>query len=207
MRLFSIFLLIIVLSSCEKKKTETKYDSGNIKESYSVNNEGNKEGEYVFYYESGKIKEKAIYVNGMLTGARLLYHENGQIEIEEMYNEKGVLEGPYKVYYASGKVQLEKQYVQNEINGTIKVYYPSGTLKEEVTMEHNEENGPFTEYYNNGKIHWKGTYRNGDNEYGVLYEYDSLGAPIKIMKCDTMAICRSIWKHGMPEINTDTIKI
>ena len=73
-------------------------------------------------------------------------------------------------------------------------------------MSNNEENGPFSEYFENGQIQWKGTYRNGDNEYGILYEYDSLGTPIKIMKCDTQAICRTIWKPGMPIINVDTVK-
>ena len=61
-------------------------------------------------------------------------------------------------------------------------------------------------YYENGQIHWKGTYLNGDNEFGLLEEWDSLGTMIKRMKCDSMAVCRTFWRPGMPEVNYDTLK-
>jgi len=207
MRIAILLCLIFFLQSCGNKKIETKNDNGQIQEAFYVNKNGEKEGNYKAYFESGKIREESNYTSGILTGKRTLYNENGNIEIEEMYSDNGVFNGPYKLYYPNGTLQLEKTYVDNIISGTIKVYFPSGKIKEEVSMSYNEENGPFKEFYENGKIHWKGTYRNGDNEYGVLYEYDSLGAPIKIMKCDTLAICRTVWKPGMQEINIDTIKI
>lgn len=207
MRIAVLTCLIFFLQSCGNKKVETKNENGQIIEKFYVNKNGEKEGTFIAYYESGKIKEESNYSSGKLSGKRTLYTEKGNIEIEEIYTDNGVLHGPYKLYYPNGTLQLEKTYQDNIITGIIKVYYPSGKLKEEVSMSNNEENGPFTEYYENGKIHWKGIYRNGDNEYGVLYEYDSLGAPIKIMKCDTLAICRTVWKPGMPEINIDTIKI
>ncbi len=204
-----LFLLsfLAILTSCSNAKVETKYDSGKVHESYEVNKEGIKHGKFTVYNEDGKIQEEATYTNGILSGKRYLYHPNGKVEIEETYDDKGVMNGPYKTYFASGLLELEKEYKDNIILGAIKVYYPSGSIKEEVFMENNTENGPFTEYHENGKVHWKGTYRNGDNEYGILYQFDSLGGPIKIMKCDTLAICRTIWKLGMPEINVDTVKI
>lgn len=207
MRIAIILSLLFFLQSCGNKKIETKNENGQVLEVFYVNKNGEKDGNYTAYFESGKIKEESKYSSGILTGKRTLYFETGKIEIEELYSEQGMLNGPYKLYYPNGTLKLEKTYVDNMIEGAIKVYYPSGKLKEDVSMSDNEENGPFTEFYENGKIHWKGTYRNGDNEYGVLYEYDSLGAPIKIMKCDTLAICRTVWKPGMPEINVDTIKI
>jgi len=207
MRISVILYLLFFLLSCGNKKIETKNENGQISEVFYVNKNGEKEGSYIAFYESGKIKEESNYSSGQLTGKRTLYSEAGNVEIEEIYSGKGLLHGPYKLYYPNGNLQLEKTYTNNTITGTIKVYYPTGKIKEEVNMADNEENGPFTEYYENGTIHWKGTYRNGDNEYGLLYEFDSLGAPLKIMKCDTLAICRTIWKPGMPEINVDTIRI
>ena len=64
---------------------------------------------------------------------------------------------------------------------------------ERVTFEGNEENGPFEEYHQNGQIQWKGTYLKGENEYGLLEEFDEIGEPIKRMMCDEMAICKTIW--------------
>ena len=202
-----ILTFLATLASCSNSKVEIKNDSGKVTESYEVNKEGEKHGKYTAFYDDGKINEEATYINGVLTGKRIIYHPNGKVEIEETYDDKGVMNGPYKSYFESGVLELEKEYKDNMILGAIKVYYPSGSIKEEVSMENNTENGPFTEYHENGKVHWKGTYRNGDNKYGILYQFDSLGGPIKIMKYDTLAICRTIWKPGMPEINVDTVKI
>lgn len=201
-----VSFLIITIVSCGLEKIETTFPDGKIKEQYTINKKGEKDGIYTAYNEVGKLKEKSNYKNGLYTGRRTLYFDNGNVEIEENYIDGGILQGISKVYYEGGQLQLEKNYENNVLVGQVKVYYPSGKIKEEVTMENNNENGPFTEYYENGKIHWKGTYLNGDNEFGLLEEWDSLGAPIKRMKCDSMAICRTFWKPGMPEVNYDTLK-
>ena len=60
-------------------------------------------------------------------------------------------------------------------------------------MKDNNENGPFKEYYPNGNIHWEGNYLNGDNEFGILNEYNEQGELIKKMDCDSMAVCKTIW--------------
>ena len=207
MRALIIIAVLCLLQSCGNKKVEIKNENGKVTEVYYLNKKGEKDGKYQLLFDSGKIREESNYKDGQLTGKRTLYFENGNVEVEELYIDDGLLNGPYKSYYSDGTLQLQKTYENNIITGIIKVYYPSGKIKEEVTISENEENGPFTEYYENGKIHWKGNYRNGDNEYGILYEYDSLGSALKIMKCDTMAICRTVWKPGMPSINVDTIKI
>ena len=111
------------------------------------------------------------------------------------------MEGIYQTFYPDGTIKLEKHFQNNTLVGTIKVYHPNGNLKEEVTIENNTENGPFKEYHSNGKIHWQGTYLNGDNEFGLLEEYDSTGMLIKKMMCDSNAVCITIWKPGMEEIN------
>lgn len=198
-----IIILCLSIISCGYKKIEIKYDSGKIKESYYVDKQGVNQGNYESFYENGNIKEISNYQSGQLSGSRKLYFENGSVEIEELYNTEGKLQGNYKVFYPDGKLQLEKEYDNNIIIGKIKIYYPDGKLKEEVTMENNQENGPFIEYYQNGRVHWKGSYRKGDNEYGLLIEYDSTGVLLKKMNCDTLAICRTFWKQGMPETNLE----
>lgn len=201
----AILLLFFIVIACKKPQTITYHENGNKYEVYNTNAEGDKEGNYEAYYESGKLKEKAVYLNGVYSGKRTLYFENEQIEIEEPYDNRGELNGVYKKYYENGALHIEKPYINNAINGILKVYYPSGQIKEEVTMLNNMENGPFIEYFNNGQIQWKGTYLNGDNELGLLEEFDSLGQMIKRMKCDSLAICRTFWRPGMPEVKYDTL--
>ena len=80
------------------------------------------------------------------------------------------------------------------MNGIVKKFYPEGQLKEEISFRNNIEEGPFTEYHPNGNIHWKGTYRNGDNEVGELKEFDESGILIKTMFCDSMSVCKTTWQ-------------
>ncbi len=200
-------LLISSLLACKKSKTTSYHENGNKYEEYETNEEDEKNGLYISYYESGKMREKAFYTNNEYNGMRTLYYENGNVEIEEPYDTNGKLNGIYKSYYENGQLYIEKPYINNAINGVLKGYYPSGQLKEEVNIIDNNENGPFTEYHENGQIQWKGTYLNGDNEYGLLEEYDTTGQMIKRMKCDSMGICRTFWRPKMPMINYDTLTI
>ncbi|MBK9567042.1 MAG: toxin-antitoxin system YwqK family antitoxin [Saprospiraceae bacterium] len=206
MRFILILVAIAIFACNDAKKITIKDNSGANIEEYHVIHDSIKHGTYTSYHPSGKIKESSTYTNGMLTGIRNIYFTNGRPDVIETYDSKGKLNGPYMQYFENGNIQVEKTYTENTLTGIMKIYYPDGKIKEVVTMVENEENGPFQEYYQNGKIHWKGNYRNGDQEFGILHEYDSTGAILKIMKCDTMAICTTIWKSGMPAINTDTVK-
>lgn len=205
------FILCILLSvgllSCGKKNVITNYPNGNMMEQYTSSKNGKKNGEYKSYYESGKLREVATFKDDEYIGKRIIYFENGNIDTEENYNSQGLLNGEYKVYYKEGGVHIVKHYKDNILTGLLTVYYPNGRVKEEVTMAKNEENGPFKEYFQNGTLQWKGTYLNGDNEFGLLEEWDSLGNLIKRMKCDSFGICRTFWRPGMPEINYDTVQI
>lgn len=195
-----------MMSSCGNKKIITNYPNGNLMEQYEVSKEGKKNGEYKSYYETGKIREEATLKDDDYIGNRVLYYENGNVDTEENYASPGILEGEYKIYYKEGGIHIVKHYSKNVLTGLLTAYYPNGKIKEEVTMSDNQENGPFTEYFQNGNVQWKGTYLYGDNEFGLLEEWDSLGNMIKRMKCDSLAICRSFWKPGMPEVMYDTVK-
>ncbi len=192
---YFIFLILGVFLSCKAKIVETKYESGKIHERYQVDDKAMKNGKYEAFYESGPLREVATYKHNMIINKKSFFRLDGTLEIEENYDSKGQLQGPYLVYYPNGtSLHIERKYVDNAIQGMLKVYYPNGKIKEEITVTDNEENGPFTEYYQNGAVQWKGTYRNGTNEYGDLFQYDSLGNMIKKMLCDTMAVCRTVWK-------------
>ena len=204
MRHFVLFLVILSLSSC-KKEEQSFHDNGKVHEVYSVDDQGKKHGIYTRFDLEGNKMETAHYTHGMLDGERLIYYPEGTKEIREVYiNDQ--LEGSYQRFDQEGNLTFEAQYTKNILGGIAKSYYSNGTLKEEVTFVNNEENGPFTEYHENGKLAWKGTYRNGDNEFGVLEEYDVNGMLIKKLNCDERGICKTIWTKedgDISENNTD----
>ncbi|MGA0231494.1 MAG: toxin-antitoxin system YwqK family antitoxin, partial [Saprospiraceae bacterium] len=116
----------------------------------------------------------------------------GQTQIIENYV-AGHMHGNYEVYYESGLLLLKQNFRMDTLEGISRKYYENGQLEEEVMFADNLENGPFKEYYENGLLHWEGQYLNGDNEFGLLKEYDDMGELIKKMMCDSLAICRTIW--------------
>lgn len=187
--------------SCGSDPTVTliKDDEGRILESFEVNEEGKKHGIYKTFSPSGTLTEDAVYADGKLNGYRRLYRENGSLEIEENYVED-VSHGAYTVFYESGAIEISTDYDQGKMNGMLHRYFESGKIMEEVKMEDNEENGPFKEYYENGNIQWEGTYLNGENEVGILLQYDESGVLTKKMLCDSLSICQTIWTKELGEV-------
>lgn len=190
--LFCVFASLILLSC--GKKVKTFYDSGELMEKYGIEkNEGTKNGKYLRYYMNGKVAEEVNFLNGDKQGKRKLFNEDGSIESETDYV-NGLINGEHNVFYPNGQVLLHSTYVSSQIVGLLTKYYESGGKMEEVLFDNDMENGPFTEYYENGQIKWKGSYRNGEHEFGILENFDDQGQLIKRMDCDSLGICKTIWK-------------
>lgn len=185
-----IFCLALV--SCGDKAIVTKYDTGEKFEEYQYTGDSLKHGLFKSYTKGGILMEECHYIDGKLDGVRKIYDKNGKLEISEVYN-MNVMNGPYTVYHPTGNPKMEGLYENNVLSGTVKGYFPSGELMEEVTFVDNIEDGPFKEYHINGKLKWEGSYKNGDNEFGLLKEYNESGELIRKMMCDDRSICTTTW--------------
>jgi len=187
--LSTVSLLIL---SCQQANIITnKDDQGRVTEKYNINDDSLKHGLYEAYINGAKVEE-AHYDNGKLQGTRKIYRSNGAIEIEEQYD-NNVISGKYKTFHLDGTLSQEANYVDGVMQGELKSYYQNKQLKEVVTMVNNEENGPFVEYHENGQKSYEGNYLNGENEYGLLQQYDESGVLIKKMTCDSLGVCTTIW--------------
>jgi len=191
--IYIIAPLLLLYACSGDNKIVVEYPDSGMKEIYAINEDSLIHGEKLVYLDNGELLySKSNYDNGLLSGDRLIYHPNGNIEIHEQYQDD-VLHDTLKVYYPTGELQLVMNYDKGVLNGVVTKFYESGKIEEQVLFKNNEENGPFTEYYENGTIHWKGNYLNGENEFGLLEEFDIDGEPLKRMMCDSMAICKTIW--------------
>lgn len=192
---WGVFLLIImVMAGCGDKTIVSKYETGEKQEEYQYTGDSLKHGFYKRYSQGGILLEEANYVEGKLDGERILYNNKGIKEVSEIYK-SDVLNGPLKEFHENGKLKLLGTYTDNVLAGKVNVFYPTGKLKEEVLFVNNIEEGPFKEFHENGKIKWEGTYRNGDNEFGLLKEYNDTGELIRKMMCDEQAICTTTWTN------------
>jgi antitoxin component YwqK of YwqJK toxin-antitoxin module len=184
--------ILFFIACGEANSVVVKDENGVILEQYTIGKDSVKNGAYRAFSSKGVLTEEAWYADGKLDGKRILYYANCSPEIEENYKQD-IMHGEYKVFYEEGQLQLLQTYEEGALTGVSTKYYPSGQIAEKVHFDNGQENGPFIEYYPNGAIHWEGAYLNGDNEFGLLKEYDDKGELIKKMMCDSMAVCRTIW--------------
>lgn len=187
------FSCLILILQCGNPSNEIKiYEDGLLIESYEIDKDSLRHGMTQKFFSSGQPFEISFYERGKLNGERLLFYENGEIEIRENYCD-GMFCDTLSTYYPSGALKFQGIYNHGIMNGIVRGYYESGELKEAVMFVDNMEQGPFHEYHKNGNLKWEGTYHNGPNELGILTEYDSLGQKIKVMYCDSLSICRTTW--------------
>ena len=190
--MFSMMMLIIVLLSCNKTQ-KTYYTSGKLMEKYEINKDSLKVGSYERYFDNGSLAETVSYKGGKQEGKRIIFHESGKEESVCTYF-NGLIQGVRRVYYPNGTLKYESNYTNSKLNGSFIAYYENGNKKEEVIFVNDLENGPFIEYHENGKMNWKGIYLNGENEFGLLENFDSTGVLIKKMMGDRTRNCVTIWK-------------
>lgn len=191
---YSLLIVSLCFANCKQSSNiiEIKNEQGIVIEQYQIDADSLRQGEAKVFDDEGKLFDVSNYVDDQLSGKRTIYYKTGSIDTEENYK-NGVLEGNYTQYYENGQVMQTGSYIGGILSGAVTTNFENGSTKEMVTFENNIENGPFTEYYENGKKQWEGTYLNGDNEFGLLIEYDTLENVIKKMNCDSLGMCRTIW--------------
>ncbi|HTF82640.1 MAG TPA: hypothetical protein VL947_12975, partial [Cytophagales bacterium] len=85
----TIMIAVLVLAASSllgQEPFESKYPNGKTRELGTLFN-GKRQGEWKFYYASGKINGIMSYKDDLPHGRWVLYHENGKLEAEEYWRE------------------------------------------------------------------------------------------------------------------------
>ena len=150
-----LLIMLLVIPSCNKNEHTSKTEQIiQIKPKGEVDSNGNKIGEWTFYYPTGEIKKKGSYQNGEKEGKWTAYHKNQKVRYVEEYqnnlengkwlsfDEKGELQakGFYKnglkdgkwitLFHDNGQVHIEEFFSEGKNIGSTNVYYPDGKLLE-----------------------------------------------------------------------------
>jgi antitoxin component YwqK of YwqJK toxin-antitoxin module len=188
MRLLTLLFLIIALQgvALSQQLKTTYYDpltQTKIKEKYSVNSVGEKNGAYTLYEQNGVIWVTANYKNGKLDGLRKSYNSSSGVQVPtntETYSE-GYLEGSATYFSGDGKVVVQEGVFKNgkkEGKWTFRREYINYDLTKEekkgseyytYSDNYSEDNvvptmtdGQFkTYFYPSGKIYQEIEYGNG----------------------------------------------
>ena len=151
---------------------------------YSVN--GELHGDYIEFYEDGKISYKITYENGIRQGKSISYLESGKSIGETNYID-GKKEGKSLETF-EGMIQMKANYKNNKIDGDMFLYYPSGKLLQKRSFINGKAEGELIEYYENGVIKEKAYFINDKQEKEHFF-YNEKG---KLIKTD-------IYKNGVKQ--------
>jgi len=169
------------------------YDSnGNLIAEGIVNQEGDKLGDWSYFYASGKIKSKGRYNNNRRVGQWLYYYKSGNIEQKGNFK-RGAPHGLWKWYFNDGVLKREEYYnfgledgesVEYDEYGTIiakgnyieglkegKWFYDFYFHTEEGNYKNNFKDGLWNYFYKNGKIYFEGKFSQGNADGKHLYYY------------------------------------
>ncbi|MFN3604448.1 MAG: toxin-antitoxin system YwqK family antitoxin [Leptonema sp. (in: bacteria)] len=120
------------------------------------------DGEYLQFFENGRISEKGFYEEGYRLGKWYFYYPNGNLYLELEYKKEPVDVTLFRYNSSIG----------NE-NGQYKRYYPNGVLEEEGYYYAGKLHKKRIRYYLDKKIHFIGYYSYGKKENRWQYYFNS----------------------------------
>tara|TARA_B100000945_G_scaffold166954_1_gene133825 strand:- start:528 stop:1526 length:999 start_codon:yes stop_codon:yes gene_type:complete len=89
---------------------------------------GNRNGEFNWYYDSGERKERAFFDAGKRIATTTQWYENGNKHAEGNYK-KGQLSGKLIWWYENGQKKEEVNFTQGDRDGLAYWWYPNGNKK------------------------------------------------------------------------------
>lgn len=100
-----------------------------------------KNGLFTSYYENGRKKTTANYVNRVIEGESVYWFKNGNKKSVSNYI-KGKKEGEETQWYQNGNTKSVTNYKNGRIEGNVSRWYENGTKKLEEVCVYKTEKGP-----------------------------------------------------------------
>ncbi len=134
--------------------------------------DGNIDGEFKYYNQSGDLILSLFYENNVLK-YYLKKNPSGAVSEKIMVaNETAQVAS----LYPNGKTAISMNFVKGNLEGKLAIFGLEGNPEYEVDYAKNLYNGLRTEYYPNGKVYKKETFKNGDYE-GIQHYFREDGKP------------------------------
>ncbi len=95
---------------------------------------GQRKGNWIFYYRNRQVKAKVSYLNSELNLECQWWHENGQL-LQKGEFSSGLQIGFWQRFYDNGQLWDEGHYSNGKKTGLWRVYTKTGQLKLEKTFK------------------------------------------------------------------------
>lgn len=148
---------------------EFYHKNGRLKSKGNFNSEGNRDGEWRFYYDNAILHEITFYRDGKAQGKSESWHDNG-IRYELTNYKDDELDGEAKTFFYNGLPRMIVHYKMGKKDGLAKYYDVDGNLSSAIKYADDKQEGEEITYHTNGKIKSKVNYSN-DEPVGVYTSY------------------------------------
>lgn len=121
-------------------------------------------GAFIEKFDNGILKGKGFLENGLLSGERFSYYENGNIKFKRLYK-NGIPNGDSFENYENGIKKQEGKFIEGKEDGEWKGYFPDGKLKLVINFINGVQQGNYFEYEENGNLKAQYFFRDGSAGY------------------------------------------
>ena len=105
----------------ERRNVEEFHDNGRLARVINWYNDPDQTGIHHDFYPDGQPKYTSNYINGVIEGEVLEYHDNGNIKLSGTYV-NGKKHGTFTKYFKNGRVQQVSNYDMNKLSGEFKKF-------------------------------------------------------------------------------------
>jgi len=149
------------------------FPAGNLQAMGDYNDAGQREGDWRFYFNNGKLKSVERYKLGKLEGEQDYYFDNGNPSSVENYT-AGKADGLVTAYFYAGNIRSATRYKMDKKDGEARAYYSNGNLSSLNNYVNGVLTGESREYYKNGLVKDIQQYSNDKGE-GLYQSYNDNG--------------------------------
>jgi antitoxin component YwqK of YwqJK toxin-antitoxin module len=125
--------------------------TGGVLEKGLIDEFRNKQGNWAYFYDSGRLKSLISYSNNLADGYAVTFTSDGLMETEGFYH-NGKKEQSWKIYYSTGNLKEELNYLRDSLKGEYKEYWENGKLKIKGSFESGEKTGEWSFFDASGKL-------------------------------------------------------
>ncbi|MBN2729279.1 MAG: DUF3352 domain-containing protein [Bacteroidales bacterium] len=127
-------------------------DSSDIKAEGRIR-DGEQDGIWRFYYESGNIRGSIVYDKGKADGNAIIYYDEDEGgSMAQIEFNKGEKDGYYREYYKNGERKTQIEFKDNLMDGSAEFYFDSGPLKIEGKYKEGLKKGKWKHYTETGDL-------------------------------------------------------
>jgi len=138
-------------SGAQTTPKERKFNNGNLKESYSQDDDEQLQGPYTAWFRNGQLRAQGNLKNSKEEGTWQYFYKNGNPASTLSYVD-GKLQGKMTYYYSTGELLEERTFEADVQVGTLQNYYRSGAKRRTGQFVAGNLDGPLTTYNEDGTV-------------------------------------------------------